>query len=106
MVNNDVQTFLHETSLLFLNSFKESQFEAAGLARFPYEQKRGQSDPVIKVDSAFLHLAQTLSYGVVVVSDKDRHILYSNYPVRYIDPLSRRPRTRSMPWRCRIAPKL
>ncbi len=88
VVNNDVQSFLHETSVLFLNSFKESQSEAAGLARFLYEQKRGQADPVIRADAAFLHLAQTLGYAVVVVSDKDHHILYSNYPVRHIEPLS------------------
>lgn len=88
VVNNDVQSFLHETSVLFLNSFKESQSEATGLARFLYEQKRGQADPVVRADSAFLHLAQTLGYGVVVVSDKDHHILYSNYPVHHIEPLS------------------
>jgi signal transduction histidine kinase len=88
VVNNDVQTFLHETSVLFLNSFKESQSEAVGLARFLYEQKRGQPDPVIKADSAFLHLAQTLGYGVVLVSDKDHRILYSNYPILHIEPLS------------------
>jgi signal transduction histidine kinase len=88
VVNNDVQSFLHETSVLFLSSFKESQSEAAGLARFLYEQKGRQSDPVVKADSAFLHLAQTLGYGVVVITDKDHHIRYSNYPVRDIEPLS------------------
>ncbi|MDR3435130.1 ATP-binding protein [Telmatospirillum sp.] len=88
VVNNDVQSFLHETSVLFLNSFKESQSEAVGLARFLYEQKHGAGDPVVKADNAFLHLAQTLGYGVVVVSDKDHNILYSNYPIRRIEPLS------------------
>ncbi|PKU24315.1 sensor histidine kinase [Telmatospirillum siberiense] len=88
VVNNDVQSFLHETSALFLNSFKQSQSEAAGLARFLYEQKRGQPDPVVKADGAFLHLAQTLGYSVVVVSDRDHRILYSNYPIQHIEPLS------------------
>lgn len=88
VVNNDVQTFLHETSALFLNSFRQAQSEAAGLARFLYEQKRGQADPVIKADGAFLHLAQTLGYSVVVVSDREHHILYSNYPIQHVEPLS------------------
>lgn len=87
VVDNDVQTFLHETTILFLNSFKESQTEAAGLARFLYEQERNKSDPVVRADEAFLHLARSLGYGVVLVSDQDHHILYSNYPVRNVAPL-------------------
>jgi signal transduction histidine kinase len=88
VVDQDVRAFLHESSSLFLKSFENTQSEAVGLARFLYEQKRGGSDPVIHADDAFLHLARTLGYGVIVVSDHNQKILYSNYPVRRVEPLS------------------
>ena len=75
VVDGDVQTFLKETSVLFLNNFKESKSEAEGLARFLYEQKRPQTEPVVTADPAFLHLIQTMGYGVVVVSDAD-HLIF------------------------------
>jgi signal transduction histidine kinase len=89
VVDHDVQAFLHETSVYFLGNFKESQGEAASLARFLFDQKHpSATEPVVRADPAFLRLGETLGYGVVVVfQQSDRKILYSNYPVRGFEPL-------------------
>lgn len=89
VMDSDVESFLHETSMLFLGNFKESQLEGAALAHFLYEQNASSlSDPVVRANPAFLRLSETMGYGVVVTYQEDDHkILYSNYPVRRFELL-------------------
>ncbi len=88
VMDTDVESFLHETSLLFLSNFKENRLEGAALAHFLYENHTA-SDPVVRANPAFLRMAETMGYGVIVTYDHNDHtVLYSNYPVRHFEILS------------------
>lgn len=89
VVDHDVQTFLHETSVYFLGNFREAQNEATSLARYLYEHSRpSATDPLVRADAGFLRLSGSLGYGVVVVYRKDdSRVLYSNYPVKGFEHL-------------------
>ena len=88
VVDHDVEAFLHETSQVFLYNFRETKGEAVSMARFLYEQRRNNTDPVVKADPAFLHLAENMGYGVVVVYEAvNTKIVYSNYPIKRIESL-------------------
>ena len=96
VVDSDVQTFLQETSVLFLNNFKESNRRRAGLARFLYEQKRGQTRAGGHGRPCLPAFDQTLGYGVVVVSDTDHGSFIRTIRYAGSNPCRPTPRTPSM----------
>ncbi|HVI52380.1 MAG TPA: ATP-binding protein [Candidatus Sulfotelmatobacter sp.] len=90
VMDSDVEAFLHETSILFLGNFQETQQEGAALSHYLYEehQQRYPGKAINQVDPSFMRLVETLGYGVVVIYDaEDKHIVYSNYPVRRFELL-------------------
>jgi len=90
VMDDDVESFLHETSILFLSNFQESQQEGAALSHYLYEehQQRAPGKAVTQVDPSYMRLVETLGYGVVVIYDADdKHVVYSNYPVRRFELL-------------------
>lgn len=84
VIDNDVESFLHETSILFLSNFQDAQLEGAALGQYLYEQHQIHSpgQPITKVDNGFMRLVEAMGYGVVVVyGEDDKKIVYSNYPI-------------------------
>ena len=84
VMDTDVESFLHETSILFLSKFQEAHQEGASLGQYLYEQQQLKSpgQVVSKVDTSFMRLLETLGYSVVVIyTENDNKIVFSNYPV-------------------------
>lgn len=84
MMDSDVESFLHETSALFLGNFQESQQEGSALGQYLYEEQQHTfpGQPLAKVAPGFLRLVEALGYSVVVIyTEDDNKIVYSNYPI-------------------------
>jgi signal transduction histidine kinase len=83
----NVETWLRETSAYFLTNILEQQHEAAGVARFVAEQ----SDVVAALQNgmnamppSLARLVDALGYDLVAIYDEDRHFIYLSRPIRDI----------------------
>ncbi|HYM31137.1 MAG TPA: ATP-binding protein [Candidatus Cybelea sp.] len=84
----NVQTWLRETSVYFLNNIIEQQQEAAGVARFLAEQEeiaRRLRERNVPLPAPLVRLMDALGYDLIAIYDEDRKFIYQSRPITGID---------------------
>ena len=84
----NVETWLRETSVYFLNNILEQQQQAAGVARFVTEQEDlatslGQGSGAMPLP--LVHLIDALGYDLIAMYDEKRHFIYMSRPIKDIE---------------------